>query len=224
VKTLFRTLSRLRGKRVFHPFGVGFAGRLTPTGEGGFGAVALEREAEIVVRLSRALGLPEWMPDLWGLAIRVPDAYGAGRHQDLLLVTSGAPPGGRHALLPSRGIGGLPYSTILPYRVGGQTVLFGARALGGRPGPRLGELDEGESDGLVFELRVAGLRSEWKPLARLTLGERLAPERTERLDFDPTNIGGGLELVGLLNRLRGPSYNASQEGRESAYRRSGIPK
>jgi hypothetical protein len=36
--------------------------------------------------LSRALGLPEWLPDPCGLAIRAPDAYGPGRHQDLLML------------------------------------------------------------------------------------------------------------------------------------------
>jgi hypothetical protein len=222
VKALFRTLSALRGKRIFHPFGVGFAGRLIPAGAGGVGATALEREAEVVVRLSRALGLPEWMPDLWGLAIRIPDAYGSGRHQDLLLATTAAAPGGRHVLLPGRGPCDLPYSTVLPYRVRGETVLLGARALAPRPGPDLGELSEREV-GLEFELRIAGLTGRWRSVARLTLERRLSPERTERLGFDPTNSGGGLELVGLLNRLRGPSYGASQEGREAAYQRSGLP-
>jgi hypothetical protein len=224
METLFRTLSRLRGKRIVHPFGVGFAGRLIPLGEGGFGAAALERETEIVVRLSRALGLPEGMPDLWGLAIRIPDAYGTGRHQDLLLVTSAAPPGGRHALLPSRGVCGLPYSTVLPYRVGGRTVLLGARALAPGPGPGLAELRERERGQLRFELKIAELGRKWKPVARLSLGKRLPPELTERLDFDPTNTGGGLHLAGYLNRLRGPSYRASQAGREAAYARSAIPK
>jgi hypothetical protein len=219
---LFKGLSRARRKRGFHPFGVGFQARLTPRGEG-VGAVALEREAEVQVRLSRALGLPEWLPDPCGLAIRVPDAYGEGGHQDLLLVTSTSPPGGRHALMPSRGFCGLPYSTVLPYRVRGETVLIGARALAPRPGPKLADLRSRQVGGLEFELSVAGLTGGWRPVARLALGERLPPERTERLDFDPTNTGGGLELVGLLNKLRGPAYSASQEGREAAYRRFGTP-
>ena len=183
----------------------------------------LEREAEVQVRLSRALGLPEWLPDPCGLALRVPDAYGEGEHQDLLLVTSTLPPGGRHALMPSRGFCDLPYSTVLPYRVRGKTVLIGARALSPRPGPKLADLRSRQVGGLEFELSVAGLAGGWRPVARLELGERLPPEQTERLDFDPTNAGGGLELVGWLNKLRGPTYSASQEGREAAYQRFGIP-
>jgi hypothetical protein len=218
VKALYRGASRLRRKRAFHPFGAGFAGRLTPLGER-IGAGALDAEAGALVRLSRSAGLPEWLPDPCGLAFRVPDAYGSGRHQDLLLVSSGSAPGARHALMPSRGFGDRPYSTLLPYRLRGRTVVLGARALAPGPGPKLAELRERASAGLEFELLIATPRGEWRPLARLVLGERLPPEQTERLDLDPTNTGGGLELTGLLNRLRGPAYRASQEGREVAYKR-----
>ncbi len=219
----YRSLSRLRHRRGFHPFGAGFSARLTPEGGVGSGATVFEREAEVLVRLSRSLGLPEWIPEPYGLATRFPDAYGPDSHQDFLLVTSALPPGGRHALLPARGFCDLPYSTLLPYRLRGETVLIGARGLAARPGPKLGDLREREHGELEFELTIAGLTGGWKPLARLTLGERLPSERTERLHFDPTNTGGGLELVGLLNRLRGPAYTASQEGREEAYERFGLP-
>jgi hypothetical protein len=220
---LFQGLSRLRGKRVFHPFGVGFAARLTPVGEGGAGAAVFEREAEAQVRLSRSFGFPEWAPDPCGLSFRVPDAYGAGQHQDLLLVSSASPPGGRHTLLPSRGFCDRPYSTVLPYRLRGELAMIGARPLAPGPGPKLEDLAEREVGGLEFELLVAGLKEEWKPAARLTLGERLPSERTERLGLDPTNCGGGLEPAGFLNKLRGPTYGGSQAGREEAYRERGLP-
>lgn len=221
---IFKEISRLRRKRGFHPFGVGFSARLTPQAGSDVGAAVFERESEVVVRLSRSLGLPEWIPEPYGLAIRFPDAYGPGAHQDFLLVTSALPPGGRHALLPARGFCDLPYSTLLPYRLRGKKLLLGARGLAPRPGPKLGDLRERQLGGLEFELALAGLTGGWKPVARLALGERLPPEHTERLHFDPTNTGGGLELVGLLNRLRGPAYGASQEGREASYERFGIPK
>jgi hypothetical protein len=219
----YRTLSKLRRKRGFHPFGVGFSARLTPQGGTGCGAAVFEREAEVLVRLSRALGLPEWVPEPYGLAIRFPDAYGPDAHQDFLLVTSASPPGGRHTLLPARGFCDLPYSTVLPYRLRGEMALIGARAPAPGPGPKLGDLRERTVGGLEFELAIAGITGAWKPVARLALGERLPPEQTEHLHFDPTNTGGGLELAGLLNRLRGPAYSASQEGREDAYKRFGLP-
>lgn len=220
---IFKVISRLRRKRGFHPFGVGFSARLTPQAGIDVGAPVFEREAEVVVRLSRSLGLPEWLPEPYGLAIRFPDAYGQGAHQDFLLVTSASPPGGRHALLPARGFCDLPYSTLLPYRLRGKTVLVGARGLAPRPGPKLGDLRERKAGGPGFELALAGVTGDWEPVARLELGERLPPAQTERLHLDPTNCGGGLELVGLLNKLRGPAYAASQAGREAAYEKHGLP-
>src|SRR3954447_14211528 len=35
---------------------------------------------EAIVRFSRSVGLPRPLPDLLGMSIRVPDAYGAGAH------------------------------------------------------------------------------------------------------------------------------------------------
>jgi hypothetical protein len=220
VKLVFRELSRRRRKRVFHPLGAGFAARYTPLAEN-LGAAVLEREFEPLVRLSRSVGLPEFLPDPCGLALRFAGAYGPGAHQDLLLVSSGSAPGARHALLPSRGFCDRPYSSVLPYRLRGEMVMLAARALAPAPGPKLAELREREVGGLEFELLLAGVKDDWRPVGRLALGARLPPQQTERLWFDPTNTGGGLELVGLLNRLRGPTYRASQEGREAAYREPG---
>jgi hypothetical protein len=217
VKAIYRMLSRLRGKRSFHPFGLGFSGRMVPAGGSAPRVPGLERDREVLVRLSRALGLPEWLPDPCGLAIRAPDAHGPGRHQDFLLVTSALPPGARHTILPSRGFADLPYSTVLPYRLRGGTVLLGARALGTRPGPKLEDLSRADPAALAFELQIAGMTGGWQPFGRLTLERRLPPGQTERLGFDPTNTGGELELAGWLNKVRGPAYAASQEGRAEAY-------
>ncbi|HEV2857827.1 MAG TPA: hypothetical protein VGW80_05415 [Solirubrobacterales bacterium] len=215
MQLLFKELSRLRRKRIFHPFGAGFAAEYRPIAESG--ALALERESEPLVRLSRSVGLPELFPDPCGLAFRFADAYGPGEHQDLLLVSSGAAPGARHTLLPSRGFCDRPYSSVLPYRLRGEPVMLGARALLPAPGPKLADLREREDGGLEFEILLAGVKGKWRAVGRLALGARLPAEQTERLGLDPTNTGGGLELMGLLNRLRGPTYRASQEGRREAY-------
>ena len=41
------------------------------------------------------------------------------------------------------------------------------------------------------------------------LEERLPPYEVEETGFDPSNTGGGLELAGLLNRLRRPACRGS---------------
>lgn len=214
---LFRRLSRWRGCRAFHPYGVGFAAELRRLDGGAI--LPAEIDGEAIVRLSRSLGTPEWLPDPCGLALRVSDAYGPGRHQDLVLASSGQAPLARHLLLPSRGFCDRPYSSILPYRLAGEKVVVLARPIAGGPGPLLAKLRERDRAELEFELAIALLRGAPRSVARLRLGRRLPAAFTERLGFDPHNSGGGLEPVGSLNRLRRPSYRASQAGRAAAYER-----
>src|SRR4051812_31288290 len=83
----FGAVARARDDRALHPDGVVFAGAIT-------GALFGARRA--LVRISRGGGLPETLPDVRGCAIRVLDAHGSGRHQDLLLASSLAAPVGRH--------------------------------------------------------------------------------------------------------------------------------
>ena len=214
--SLFEALSRPRRKRAFHPFGAGFAASFAPAPSQRIGVPTLEGEHGAVVRLSRSLGLPEPLPDPCGVALRLSDAHGEGRHQDFLFASSARAPLARHALLPSRGFADRPLSTLLPYRVGGRLTLFSVRVLGAAgPGPKLADLRERSLGELELELSAAGLVGGWRPIATIALGARLPPDETEQLRFDPTNTGGGLELAGLLNRLRGPSYAGSQAGRRA---------
>ena len=164
------------------------------------------------------MGLPETLPDPCGLGLRIVDAHGPGRHQDILLVSSGSAPVARHTISPARGFFDRPYSSVLPYHLNDEVVMIGARAAAGPrgPGPGLGELRGRELADIDFELLLASIRGPWRPVARLELGRRMAPEETEALRLDPTNTGGGLRLAGLVNRLRGPSYRGSQAGRAAA--------
>lgn len=216
LERLFGALSGLRGQRIFHPHGVGFFARLRPrpglaTGVELFDS-GLERPA--VVRLSRSFGLPEALPDPCGLAFRVLDAYGDGRHQDLLLVSAGRRPFVRHLPSPAWGFAGTWYSSLLPYRTAGGPVLIGGRATHGSE-PRLGlaELVRRDVAGLSFELALASARGPWLAVADLALGRRLEPEASEALRLDPAHTGGGLEPWGWLGRVRPAAYRGSQHGR-----------
>ena len=215
--SVFRSLSALRGKRVFHPDGVGFDATLTAHGASSTGTSIFDEQGRrrAIVRLSRAVGLPEPLPDVLGLAIRIADAYGAGHHQDFLLVTSSRLPVGRHLLLPAPG-GFLAraYSSLLPYRAGGRLVVVGALpSHGDGSGPGLASLRRQGAAALAFKLALASPWGEWTEVATLELGRRLPDRAVEKLRFDPSNTGGGMELAGVLNRLRRPAYRGSQEGR-----------
>jgi hypothetical protein len=78
------------------------------------------------VRESRSVGLPEGLPDIHGLAVRVtnPD----GTPGDLLLATTGWGRLTRFVLTVSRTTYGRPMTTLLPYRTDAGPVLLGARS------------------------------------------------------------------------------------------------
>lgn len=190
-------VAALRGAKAVHPRGSVRTATLRI--DGGAAAppaarlLATPGEHRAVVRLSRSLGLPEPLPDLLGLAIRVLDAYGRGRHQDLLLITSADLPIAHHLFLPAADELQRPYTSSLPYRAGDRTFLIGAL-----PAAR----DR-------FDLAVAPVMGRFAAVGRLALGAPL-PEEADALRFSPWNTGGGLEPAGVLNRMRDVAYPMSQ--------------
>jgi hypothetical protein len=224
--TLFRLLSRLRRARSLHPGGVGYRGRLEITaGARRFaGARLLAPGAgyDALVRFSRGAGLPEPLPDALGVAVKLPDAYGPGRAQDLLVTGSADLPLVRRLLFPGRSFLGRSFSSALPYLVDGRrvvTVLASRRGPWPRTGRALADLQVAAATGeLVYELRLAGTLGRSRTVGRLTVGAPLDRRDTEALAFNPWAGGDGLVPVGWLNRLRRPSYAASQQGRREAGR------
>ena len=206
VGALFGALTRLRGKRFFHPDGTAYESllRIDPDGPSLARGTVLGREGEYsaVVRLSRGAGVPAPLPDVHGVAVKVHQTEGgAGADQDLLLVTSGALPVLRHALLPTLGFDG-HFSSIVPFRAGKDIVLVGARVVD--------EIGERPSE---LEVVVAAPFGPWLPIGRLLLGRRLGDDEAEALRYSPWHAGGGLEPVGLVNRLRLSAYRSSQAAR-----------
>jgi hypothetical protein len=228
---LFGALSKLRGARVFHPDGVGYSGvlrveRSTPS-LAGAPLLGEPGEHPAVFRFSRGAGLPEPLPDVLGLAVRLTDAHGPNRHQDFLLVTSADAPVLHHLLLPSTGFFGQSFSSLLLYRIGGNVRLVGAQPVRGpsAAGPRgaIPQLEAAIARGEAgFTLALASLTGRWESLGRLEVGTRLGDAETEALAFNPWNSGGGIRPVGPLMGLRRGAYPGSQRGRFSS--RGGDPR
>lgn len=206
-----------RGKAV-HPHGAVYEAELVvPSHRGALARTELfgtSGRRPALVRFSRSLGLPRPLPDLLGMSLRVPDAYGRGRHQDFLMVTSVDAPVLHHLFVPATDVQQRPYSSSLPYRAGDRTFLVGA--LPRSQSPRFAAGDELErlaaaaaTGALVFDLAVADVWGRFCPAAELRVGNALPPE-ADALPFNPWNTGGGLEPIGLLNRLRDYAYPLSQ--------------
>jgi len=170
-----------------------------------------------IVRFSRSLGTPSWLPDAFGLALRLSDLHGPGRHQDFLLVTSIDRPVLHHLLLPVRDAQSRVYSSSLSYRAADDRFLVGALPLRDSPRPPGPTADErliraASTGRLRFALAVARHGERFSPIGHLIVGRRLPADR-DAIAFDPYNTGGGLELAGALNRLRPSVYAASRTAR-----------
>jgi len=228
VGAAFAVVSRLRGAKSLHPEGVVHEGVLRVYGNGvAPPAATLLREAAehpAIVRFSRSIGLPRRVPDLLGISMRLPDVYGPGRHQDVLAVTSIDAPVAHHVFVPASDFQQRVYSTSLPYRSGASSYILGFRPLAASPRPpghdeqdRLGRA--AATGDLRFEFVLAPVMGSFAAVGELRIGDRLPPE-SDLTRFNPWNTGGGLELTGVLNRLRDYAYPLSQEGWQRARQRS----
>lgn len=206
---VFAALSAARRKRVFHPHGRAFEGALT------FGVVRdlpFHGSHRALVRLSRGIGLPEASPDILGLAVKLPELG-----HDFLLASSGLGPLTRHLLIPSGGFFKRPYSSVLPYRLGDRSIVFGARA-----DARLAHASDEELDDVVALVVSGRARFDmtWAPAGtgEVAVFGTLELQRPYDgdLSFNPFNTYGNIEPVGALNRLRRESYESSQRARPDA--------
>lgn len=191
----------LRGARVVHPHGASHQVRVVVEGSGQeWGAALLDRPAthEGLARVSRGLGLPSPLPDVEGLALRLPGLGVGGAPLDLLVNSAWRFTFAPRALAPT-------WSSILAFRTGtDRMVLLGARPVEGG-----------------FDLLAAPPLGRWARWGRLELG---VPLDGEGLRFDPTLGADDLQPVPLFRTLRRWSYDASQAGRDySTGSAAGVP-
>jgi hypothetical protein len=220
VAAAFGALTRARGARIFHPEGSGYRAEVTMTPAGRpTGAPLLDQHGsfDAVVRFSRGAGLPDPVPDVLGLAVKLLDAYGPGRDQDLLLISSAVAPIGRNLLLPATGFLGRPFSSVLPYLVGRRIRLFGAwpaTAAVHDGGTALAEVHVAAARGaLRFDLTIAGELGGWRRIGQLKVGEPLSDPESDALRFNPWHTGPGIMPLGVLQALRRFAYTGSQSQR-----------
>jgi hypothetical protein len=181
-----------------HPRGSVVRGVLRRSGAAGrTGAAWLDRpgEDEVLVRRSRAVGLPGPVPDIHGVAIRVPTDDGYG---DLLFATTGLGRVSRFVLTAARTPHGRPMTTLLPYRTPAGPVLLSAVFR-----------DEGTL-GLAWALGAG----TWQPFAELSLAEDPLEGPDAQVSFDPVhNMLPGLANYAWVSRLREPSYAGARQSR-----------
>jgi len=141
---------------------------------------------DAVVRVSRAIGLPDLLPDVQGLAVRV---VLDGGEADILFASTGLGLVTRYLLTPARRVTGRALTTLLPYRSPRGPLLLAA-------------VPESEH---AFELRWAGPAGPWHPFGRLDLGAPFGDDL--HVSFDPVvNVVPGLSQYSWVRTLREPAY------------------
>lgn len=157
---------------------------------------------QALIRLSRATGVPDPLPDIHGLALRVPVG---DRHADLLFASTGLGPITRFTLFAARRASRHPYSTLLPYRTPSGPLLLAAIPV--------------DEDAPHLTLAVASMRGPWRTFGQLQIDEGPvdAPTGDESVSFDPvTNQLPGLDYYPWAAQLREGAYRASRSSRGGA--------
>lgn len=191
----FALIARGRGGRPLHPRGAVLPGTLARTGAAeGIPWLDTPASDDVQVRLSRGAGLPAPLPDLLGVAVRVPGAAGP---VDLLLSSTGPGPLAGRVLFPARDAS-VAYGSLMGYRCAAGTVRLALL-------PRPGGLRSAGAD-----LAVAVGWGPWRPVGWLALG---APDRPldPGVRFDAVrHPPPGLVPDGPMARFREPAYAAAR--------------
>lgn len=204
--------SALRHRRVFHPVGVMAGGaleRLAPPSQG----LPIE-SSEVIARVSKGAGLPGALPDIAGLAVRIPPRPFDATPWDLLLASAVA----RVVLRPVVSWRDASLSSLMALRYQGRYWWVRARMTSeiGENGLSLDAIEAHIRRGEVeFGIEQACGRQGFEPLAHLTLNDLLPDDASRHTAFDPTTHScSDVKLAPQwLTDLRGRAYRRSREGR-----------
>jgi hypothetical protein len=151
---------------------------------------------EVLARPSRATGLPASLPDIHGLALRVPLA--SGGHADLLFASTGKGRLTRFTLTASRSEHRRPLTTLLPYRAPAGPLLLAAF-------PTAPDR---------FDLACASPRGRWRVFGDLVLHDAAVVDADPVISFDPVlDTVPGLEPYEWVRRLREGAYAEARRTR-----------
>ncbi|MDX1873619.1 phosphodiesterase [Mycolicibacterium sp. 120266] len=215
----FQAASALRHARIFHPVGVlahATIARVAATGDG----LPVADSDNVEARLSKGIGTPGPLPDVIGLALRLPPEPFAPTPWDILLASAGSGPLTRIAgLRPVTKWTGSTMTTLMPLRYQDQNWWVRARmsthidGFGVSTDAVRRQLRTGP---LEFDIDQACGTAPFAPLARLTLRRVITPSHD--VSFDPVlHTAPDVALApGWLSGLRAQAYARSRRGRHAS--------
>jgi hypothetical protein len=204
----------VRRNRLFHPDGVlaeGILERVAPPDEG-----LPMQSCDVVGRISKGIGMPGTLPDVAGLAWRIPPPQDLRScvPWDVLLASTVA--NSRIVLTPTRSWSKTTFSSIMPLRFRADAWWVRARLVTkiDEPGLSLDTIrNQIDSGAIDFDIEQAKGTGGFSPLARLSL-RHLDPS-TDDSAFDPVmHSDEDVRLApGWLADFRRAAYRRSREGR-----------
>jgi hypothetical protein len=207
----------LRGARLFHPDGVLARGTLTRVAAAGVGLPMAD--CDVVARVSKGVGLPGTVPDVLGLAIRMPPHPGDHAPWDVLLAgAAGTNSIARTIPFPARALGSAVLSSLQPLHHDGGSWWLRARVAPKTPQASVSVKNirkQISDDSLVFEIEQAHGTGPFEPLARLALTELADETDYPNIGFDPTlNTTRDVDPEpNWLSGTRKLAYRYSRKGR-----------
>ncbi|PHV68299.1 phosphodiesterase [Williamsia muralis] len=207
----------LRGARLFHPDGVLAKGTLTRTAADGVGLPMAD--CDVVARVSKGVGMPGTVPDVLGLAIRMPPHPGDHSPWDVLLAgAAGTNVIARTIPFPARALGNAVLSSLQPLHHDGGSWWLRARVTPETPQASVSVENlrtQIDGAGLVFDIEQAHGTGPFEPLARVTLSESVDEADYPNIGFDPT-VNTTRDVDPEPNWLSGTrklAYRYSRKGR-----------
>jgi hypothetical protein len=206
-----------RHSRLFHPNGVLAAGVLERVAAPDDGLPM--QSCDVIARVSKGVGLPGSLPDVAGLAFRIPPPQDLRScvPWDVLLASTAA--NNRFLLAPTRSWTQTTFSSLMALRFHDTLWWVRARLVTDIDAPGLSleaiesRLDSGD---LEFDIEQATSGGDFSPLARLTLQHR--DPSSDDIAFDPViHSDEDVTLApAWLADVRRAAYRRSREGRQSA--------
>lgn len=203
---VFGAAAKVRRSRPLHPRGVTYAATIEMSGTAASGVPWLDEAGSTPaqVRVSRAVGLPERLPDIYGVGLRVQvSRTGQPMAQvDLLFASTGDGVVDRFVLEPRLALARGPVTTLLPVRSPSGALLLRLSLAEGTS-----VTDRGVPHEMVLSYAVG--TGAWVPTGRLVLGEPLTAVDEERRDPVVHELPG-TEQYDAVRRLREPAYRAAR--------------
>lgn len=207
--------SAIRRRRIFHPVGVMATGSLERVAAPADGLPV--ESSQVQARISKAIGLPGGLPDLIGLALRLPPQPFSATPWDILMASTGSGPLTRFALRPVTSWQAT-MNTLMPLRYHGHYWWIRARMTSEfeTEGLSLDDVAEEVERGVEFQLDQACGTADFVPLARVVLNEVIPAAPSHDVAFDPTiHSAPDVTLAPeWLTNIRRRSYERSRRGRQ----------